>query len=208
MDMESVPLPRRRRRGNRLAAWLVFGLLGLMMGVVWAAGFASSSATVNTAADADPVFGTASSAAPSSEYSGLVAENTALTIDLDGNWGRIAADTPMFDVDLTGVTGTFFIDVVLANTPDGWSALQLEFVQFNSTCGAVADWSAPDATSVMVVETVDSYATFSGLPGGGSACIGIEATAKANDQSGTFIRSAPGATPTAPEFVAILNRSA
>ena len=204
----------RRRRRSRTRTWLAFGLVGLMMGVVWAVGIATSTATVDTAgaAAAAQVFGSADPAAGASQYASLVSENTALTIGFTGSWGKIDADTPMFDVDLTGETGTYFVSVYLNNNPTGWSVLQLEFRQVNKTCATAttADWAAPDATSVMVIETEDAWATFPSLASGASYCIGIEdITPKANDSTGTYIRR-PGSssTPTAPAFVAILNRSA
>ena len=118
------------------------------------------------------------------------------------------------DVNLTGETGTYFVAIYLNNNATGWSVLQLEFRQVNKTCAATgaADWASPAATSVMVVETEDAWAVFPSLASGASAdyCIGIEAiTPKANDTAGTYIRKpSPGSSPTAPVFVAMLNRSA
>ena len=206
----------RRRRRSRTRTWLAFGLVGLMMGVVWAVGIATSTATVDTAgaAAAGQIFGTSPPAAGASQYAGLVSENTALTIGFTGTWGKIDADTPMFDVDLTAETGTYFVAVYLNNNATGWSVLQLEFLQVNKTCAAAvsADWAAPDATSVMVIETEDAWAVFPSLASGAGAnyCIGIEdITPKANDTAGTYIRRpSPGSSPTAPVFVAMLNRSA
>lgn len=202
--------PHRRPR-RRLAAWLAFGLFGLMMGITWAAGVATSSATVDLAGatEAATLFGTASSGSGTSQYDGLITADTALEIDLVGKWGSIAADTPMFDIDLSGQTGTFYSEIYLTNTPSGWSVLQIEFLMVAKACAdtTAADWAAPDATSVMVFETVDAFAAFDGLASGGSACIGVGATSKANDPNGSFMRYANGATPTAPDFAAILNRS-
>lgn len=203
----------RSHRRRRILTWLAFGLIGLIMGVVWAVGIATSTAVVDSAgaAPAAQVFGTAPSAAGLSQYAGLVSENTALTIDFTGSWGRVDADTPMFDVGLTGETGTYFVAVFLNNNATGWAALQLEFRQFNSTCAAVADWSSPNATSVMVVETEDAWAVFPSLASGAGAnyCFGLQAiTPKANDTAGTYIRRpGSGSSPTAPVFVAMLNRS-
>ncbi len=206
----------RRRRRSRTRTWLAFGLVGLMMGVVWAVGIATSTAIVDTAgaAAAGQVFGTADPAAGTSQYAGLVTENTALTIGFQGSWGNVAADTPMFDVDLTGETGTYFVAVYLNNNATGWSVLQLEFRQVNKACAdaVTGDWAAPDATSVMVIETEDAWAIFPSLASGVGAdyCIGIEdITPKANDPAGTYIRRpGSGSSPTAPVFVAMLGRSA
>ena len=215
MDVEAGAHSRRRRR---TLTWLVFGLVGLIMGAVWAVGIATSTTTVDTAGAtaAAQVFGTADPAAGISQYSGLVSEDTALTVGFQGKWGRVDADTPMFDVDLTAETGTYFVAVYVTNNPDGWSALQLEFRQVNKSCSDAtlgpADWAAPAATSVMVIETEDSWAVFPTLSSGAGAnyCIGIQTiTPRANDSAGTFIRRpSPASSPTAPTFSALLNRSA
>ena len=213
MDVEAGTRWRRRRR---TLTWLAFGLVGLIMGVVWAVGIATSTAAVDTAGAtaAAQVFGDAPPAAGTSQYAGLVSENTALTIGFSGTWGKVNADTGMFDVNLTAQSGTYFVAVYLNNNATGWSVLQLEFLQVNKTCAAAlpADWAAPAATSVMVVETEDAWAVFPSLSSGAGAnyCIGIEAiTPKANDTAGTYIRRpSPSSSPTAPTFVAMLNRSA
>jgi hypothetical protein len=203
--------PKTDRGRRRATTWFAFGLMGLMLGVTWAAGVTTSSATINTegATAAATVFGTASTGAGTSAYDGLITADTGLQIDLVGHWGVIAADTPIFNVDLSGQTGTFFAEVYLTNAPSGWSVLQIEFRQVDKACADAlpADWAAPAATSVMVLETVDAFASFTGLTGGSSACIGVQGIAKANDAKGTFMRIANGWTPTAPEFAAIINRS-
>jgi len=204
----------RRLRRRRARTWLAFGLVGLMMGAVWAVGIATSTATVDTggAAPATQVFGTAAGASSTSQYAGLVSANTPLTIGFRGRWGRVAADTPMFDVDLTAEAGTYFVEVNLNNNPAGWSALQLEFHIVNTTCALAdsADWASPAASSVMAIESEDASAVFASLASGTAYCIGIEAiTPKANDTAGTYIRRPSGsATPDAPVFAALLGRSA
>ncbi len=212
VDLEAGIRSRRRRRS---LTWLAFGLVGLIMGAVWAVGIATSTATVNTpGAAATQVFGTAPGTAPASAYDTLVTANTALIIDFTGTWGSIAVDAEMFDVDLTLETGTYFVAIYLNNNATGWSVLQLEFRQVDMTCAAAGptDWDSPAATSVMVIETEDAWAVFPGLASGGGAdyCFGIrDITPKANDTAGTYIRRpTPSASPTAPIFVAMLGRSA
>ncbi len=210
MDAEAGSRRRRRRRAR---TWLAFGLMGLMMGVVWAVGIATSTAIVDVAgaAPAGQVFGTADPAAGVSQYAGLVIEDTPLTIGFQGSWGNIAVDTPMFDVDLTGLTGTYFVAVYLNNNATGWSVLQLEFLQVNKACAdtLTGDWAAPDATSVMVIETEDAWAIFPSLASGFDYCFGLEdITPKANDEAGTYIRRPGSSSPVAPVFIALLNRSA
>ena len=200
-------------RRRRTMTWLAFGLVGMLMGVIWAVGYATSNAVVDTAgATAAPaVFGTPPADSPTSEYDGLITSNTPLTIGFVGTWGKIDANTPMFDVDLTAQTsGTYFVDVLLTNNPGGWSVLQLEFLRLDLACSAATavDWASPAASSVMVIENEDAYATFSGLAAASEHCIGVQATLKANDPAGTFIRRpSPTSSPTAPSFAATLNRS-
>lgn len=213
---KDVEAGTRRSKRRRTRSWLAFGLVGLIMGAVWAVGFATSTATVDVAGAtaAPPIFGSPNPGATPSQYAGLVTENTALTIGFQGSWGKIDADTPMFDVDLTAETGTYFVVVYIDNNATGWAVLQLEFRQVNKTCAAAvpADWAAPAATSVMVVETEDAWAVFPSLASGVGAdyCIGIQAiTPQADDETGTYIRRpSTSSTPTAPVFVALLNRSA
>lgn len=205
----------RRLRRRRARTWLAFGLVGLMMGVVWAVGIATSTATVDAAGAtaAAQVFNTAPPAAAASQYATLVAESNAVVIDFSGTWGLIAADADMFDVTLSGeAAGTYFLAVFLNNDATGWAALQLEFAQVNKTCATTVpgDWASPAATSVMVIETADAWAVFPSLAFGNDYCIGIAAaTPKANDTAGTYIRRpSPSADPTAPVFVALLGRTA
>ena len=185
-----------------------------MMGVVWAVGIATSTATIGSTAPAAQVFASSPPTALVSQYAALVAEDTALTIDFSGTWGAIAADTGMFDVTLTAQTGTYFVAVYLNNDAIGWAALQLEFLIVNKTClaAAPADWASPADSSVMVVETADAWAVFPSLASGVGAdyCIGIAAAPpKANDTAGTYVRRPnPSTTPTAPVFVALLGRTA
>ncbi|MCH7585355.1 MAG: hypothetical protein IH941_09400 [Acidobacteria bacterium] len=212
MDAESST---RRLRRRRTRTWLAFGLVGLMMGVVWAVGIATSTATVDAggATAAAQVFNTAPPAAAASQYATLVAESNAVVIDFAGTWGVIAADADMFDVTLSGeAAGTYFLAVFLNNDATGWAALQLEFAQVNKTCATTVpgDWTSPVATSVMVIETADAWAVFPSLAFGNDYCIGIAAaTPKANDAAGTYIRRPSGsADPTPPVFVALLGRTA
>lgn len=208
-----VAAETRRLRRRRTRTWLAFGLVGMMMGAVWAVGIATSAVTLDIAGAEDPdqVFGTAPGTAGTSQYAGLVTEDTALEIKFKGTWGKIDADTPIFEVDLTAETGTFFLAIYLNNNPSGWAALQLEWLQMNSAC-ASADFTSPDATSVMVIEDEDAWAVYEGLASGAGStyCIGIADTGgKANDSAGTYIkRPSKSSSPTAPEFVGILNRSA
>ncbi len=103
MDLKAGTRSRRRRRS---LTWLAFGLVGLIMGAVWAVGLATSTSAIGSTATATQVFGTPPVAAGTSQYAGLVTVDTALTIAFAGTWGKIDADTAMFEVDLTAQTGT------------------------------------------------------------------------------------------------------
>jgi len=208
MDLKAGTRSRRRRRS---LTWLAFGLVGLIMGAVWAVGLATSTSALGSTATATQVFGTPPVAAGTSQYATLVTAKTSLTIAFAGTWGKIDTDTAMFEVNLTAQTGTYFVALYLDNNATGWSALNLKFLQVDTACSS-ADFSSPIASSVMVVETEDAWAVFPTLASGGGKtyCFGIEAiTPKANDETGTYIRKpSPGSSPTAPVFVALLNRSA
>ncbi len=197
-----------RRGWRRTLTWVAFGLVGLMIGEIWAVGIATSTTTFDTSGGtvAPQVLGTP----PAWEYAGLVTARSPLTIGFQGKWGEIDDDTPMFNVDLSGQSGTFATTVYLTNNPPGWSALQLEFRQANKACSdptlSSSDWASPVASSVMVVESADADATFTSLAAGGQYCIGIGAIVPANDPSGSFIRRpSASSTPAAPSFVAILS---
>ena len=116
--------------------------------------------------------------------------------------------------ELTGLSGTYYASVLLANDPTGWETLQVTFARVTVTpavaCDSATDFSGSSTTAVMPIETLDAQATFGGLAGDSVYCIGIaDAAPMANDVTGTFLRRPrPAATPTSPVFVGTLNRSA
>ncbi len=105
-DEMNLKAGTRSRRRRRSLTWLAFGIVGLIMGAVWAVVLATSTSAIGSTATATQVFGTPPVAAGTSQYAGLVTVDTALTIAFAGTWGKIDADTPMFEVDLTAQTGT------------------------------------------------------------------------------------------------------
>ena len=214
MNATSVPRGRPTTKRRALRAWAMFGIAGIALGSVWAAGFNSSTATVDgTPSTASPVNGTAG-ASSTAALAGKVTSPEDLSISFSGRWGVVSNDASMFKVDLTGLTGTYYASVLLTNDPTGWEALQLKFAQVTVAplvpCDSSTDFSMATTTAVMPVETLDAQVTFGGLAGGGVYCIGVaDQTPKAADSNGTFLRR-PGsaATPVSPVFLATLNRSA
>src|SRR5579871_4985278 len=123
-DVTRGRTPRLSRR--RWVFWAVFGTVGAIMGAAYATGFASSTGTKadTQGGEAGQLFGTPAAANPS-QYANMVATNSALALNFDGNYGTIPS-TLLFTVDLTkndpygnALTGTYYSDIVLTN----WSAL-------------------------------------------------------------------------------------
>lgn len=228
---------RRRRRGRRrLTVWGAFLLFGLLLGAIYATGFAETKGKDGTLANPAKVNGKAAADENSAE---LKEELTTVTSELKYNWaGRWGSiDTAvMYQADLgLFTTGEkFFSEVVLTNTPTEFSDLQLQLriakIESAKTCSAdgVAALESSAAGGgavstnkrVMVFDAADAQVTFSGMEGtlegllGGSKyCIGIVnytgAPAAGKDTGGTFIRkSAAGSSysGTYPSFIATLNR--
>jgi hypothetical protein len=232
-DYTSGRKPRPARR--RWVLWAVFGTVGLIMGAAYATGFATTSNTSsdpNTGA-ATPLFGQA--AAPGANlYANTVAATTPLAVGFDGNYGTIAAPTPLFTIDLTGndtsghpLAGTFYTDVLLTNwhelnldtgTP-AWDTLDLKF--FIENCdNPFVDWSTATAHQQMHVDSVDAHVTFAGLAVGHKYCVGLDTAtaqtealvlenANAGAVDGTVMfRPVVTTVPAPPQFTATVNRSA
>jgi hypothetical protein len=224
---DSTPIWRRRYA----RAWAVFGVGGLLTGVAYSSGFATSSSGTPTNGNADAVFGDVP-ANLSSLYQGNIAAVDPLDIQFNGTWGEIAANTELFDVTLDNdaysraLTGTYFVDVF----PTNWaqlgyvqgaqspiySHLVLELTQFNTTCAAATTdaFATPITTKVLNIDSIDARVTFTGLvPGVTHYCIGIHAATavnQANQTVATFVqRPDPTVTPGAtPRLMAVVNRSA
>lgn len=227
---------RRQRTRRRLGAWGAFLLLGLLIGAVYATGFAETKGKDGILANPANVNGKAAANENGAE---LKEELTTVTTELKYNWaGRWGSiDTAvMYQADLgLFTTGEkFFSEVVLTNTPTEFSDLQLQLriakIAKTETC-AVAGGAALESAAagggnvasnkrVMVFDTADAQVTFSGMEGtfegllGGSKyCIGIVnytgPPAAGKDTGGTFIRkSAAGSSYSGiyPSFIATLNR--
>jgi hypothetical protein len=217
---------RRRRARRRFAAWGAFLLLGLLLGAIYATGFATTggggSGVVPTA-----VTGEAGENEDEAELKGLLTSSGSLTWSWLGRWGSVATKA-MYEIDLSGKEAgeKFFAEVVLNNTPTKFSDLQLQFriakPAVGKTCTeaeslALLAAAGAEDRRVMVFDAVDAQVTFSGmegattgLPGASDYCIGIvDYSGAGKDTGGTFIRkSEPGATFTGeyPTFIGTLNR--
>ena len=204
---------RPRRRG--LAAWIAFGAVGLATGAVWATGFASiGGATGNN--DPSPIVAPSTPASHTAALSGVITAGSDLTVDWDGRWGSIPADTNFFTVDLTGEpnTQTYNLAFLLTNTTDisgnGWSSLQLKVEEVDAGSGA-CDASAFDGTKnpkVMAFDSQDAGVYWNGVAGGDVYCIGVN-TSDGQDPTGTFLRRASDTVaPTVyPRFLATVDRA-
>src|SRR5256885_8557876 len=143
---ETVESTSNTRRGagrsrRRLIAWLAFGAVGIIMGAVWATGFASIGGA-NGGQSASPAFTSGAASAQSSALSGVVTAGSPLTVSWTGRWGSTAA-TNFFKVDLDSLPAgqTFHVAQLLTNNQSagGWGALQLadreEDVRAGGSCG-------------------------------------------------------------------------
>jgi hypothetical protein len=207
------------RTRRRLAAWATFGAVGLATGAVWATGFADSTAVSNPMTDSSALTKTAPVPDPS-HFQGVTTDVAPLTIDWDGRWGAIGADTVLFQVDLTDArfdaTFDYNIATLLANRAGtaltGWSSLQLE-VRLNEAAGAncvAGDLAGADAADVEVLRLDDQDAGvyWNTLPGGEVYCIGV-AQSDGDDVAGTFLRAADETEPSGqPMFITTVDRTA
>lgn len=224
---------RRRQRGRRrLAAWGAFLLLGLLLGAVYATGFATTGGS-GSAAEATPLTGKPGDNEDSAELQSLITSTGSLSWSWVGRWGSVATKA-MYELDLSGklASENFYAEVVLSNTPTKFSDLQLQLRIAEPAAGKTCteaesitklEEAGAEDRRVMIFDTADAQVTFSGmggattgLPGGAEYCIGIVnypaeggSLAAGKDESGTFIRkSEAGATFSGvlPAFIGTLNR--
>lgn len=231
-DHTAISTSRPRRK--RALLWGLFGLTGILMSTAWATGFASSDTQIDGTNAADDVFGESAAQPHSpSPYQGLVTNPGNLAITFDGLWGVIEDPAAVFAVDLSGrdASEEFFVDIYLRNQPTGWSSAQLKWVMDTGcdvadpdTAGitaadaaAATDQRGDGAPKVMNITSTDAHVAFADLAGGETYCFGVAAAVPASQDAtttgttfgGNFLtRPDVGATPTEPEFTAIVNRSA
>ena len=203
-----------RRSRRRLIAWLTFALVGILMGAIWATGFASIGGSTNNTA-ASPAVTAGASAAHSSALAGKVtALPGGLSVDWTGRWGSIPSDEKFFKVDLTGMTGqTFNIAMLLSNdiSTGGWETLQLNVENVQLASGTAdcssAVFDGTQQNKVMVFDSLDAGVYWNGLAGDKVYCLGVH-TSNGQDTSGTFLRSATDSAPTTyPTFITTVDRA-
>jgi hypothetical protein len=203
--------PARRNR-RRLAAWLAFAAVGIIMGAVWATGFASIGGSTGSTT-ASPSVTAGSSSAHTSALAGKVAAVSPLSVNWTGRWGSIPSDEKFFKIDLTGLTGTFNMAMLLSNniSTGGWETIQLnvENVQLPSGTAdcSTATFDGTQQNKVMVFDSLDAGVYWNALAGDKVYCIGVH-TSNGQDTAGTFLRSATDSPPTVyPSFIATVDRA-
>lgn len=213
--MTSEVLAEIEQRTARRRRWRRRGLVGVaLLSTVlvgtWAAGVVFTTTTTGTVTSAPPLL-VNPGGNPPSRFDAALQEHDALSIGFTGNWGVIAADTGMFDLDLTDAAfgaGQYYLSVVVLNTPNGWERLQVQFHAVAGACAASPDWTSPISSVVMYVETDDTRVNLTGLTGGGAYCIGVRAVPKADNPAATYIRRPSGSIiPTMPVFGATVGQS-
>ena len=214
-----------RRRKRRTITWAIFGVIGLGLGAVWAAGVVTSESNAGVPGDASPLLATPGGGSSPRFQSVLTAGQTELTIGASGKTGVISADARLFQIDLDQddpataavdtFSGTYFATIELTNdvSNSGWATLNLEFTANEGACATGPLDINPGAVgainSVLHVETSDSTVDLTGLQGGTTYCVGIHGLGNANDIDGTYIRKTTGgANPTMPTFAAFMAQSA
>ena len=216
--------PRRNRR--RLALWLGFAVLGIAMGAVWAAGFATFGGGSSAAPTASPVVAPGSPTT-SEPLSGHVTANPSTwTVTWSGAWGSTPAFS-FFQVDLSGFPASNHYNIAtlltngdaLTSASAPWQTLQLK-LELHQAAGASCAASDFDGTlpRVFAFNSNDSgvywndsdgdIATAGHITGGHIWCVGVEAASPPYDGSGTFLRSASSTVPpnVYPSFVTTVNR--
>jgi hypothetical protein len=204
--------PRSRRR---LAAWLAFGAVGLAPGAVWASGFGQATAT-NTSHIASPAIAKTTPVDATDALGGTVSKVSDIAFDWQGRWGTIAADTTMFEVDLSalpsGNTYSLALLVPKTTTLTGWESTQLEVqrvaVAAAGDCATTATYSHLGTNAqVLHFDDQDGGVYWAPAPGNAVYCIGVSNTT-GDVPLGTFLRASQDAAPTGfPEFIATVERA-
>lgn len=204
-----------RRGRRRLIAWLTFAALGIVMGAVWATGFASiGGATSGSSGGSPAVTSGGASDHVNALGSTVTANATPWTVTWNGRWGSTPASW-FFKVDLDSLPAgqTFNVAMLLTNdiSSFGWESLQLKVEQKDvgagNSCNPATDFDGTQNAKVMVFDTRDAGVYWNALPGGSTYCIGL-AAGNGEDTSGTFLRAAQDTPPTGyPAFTATVDRA-
>src|SRR5438128_11041288 len=125
MQENSARAGRTAGRGRRrLAIWLAFAAVGIVVGAVWATGFASIGGVTGTT-NGSPAVTSGGAVDHTDALAGVVTAGSPLTVNWTGRWGSTAA-TNFFKVDLDSKpnTQTFNAAVLLTNdiSTSGWEA--------------------------------------------------------------------------------------
>lgn len=201
----------------RVAAWLAFGAVGLATGAVWASGFAQVTTSSAPAAES-PAMTKSDAADPITALDDTATAVTPLEFGWDGRWGKVAAPTVMFQVDLSGsqfaAPKSYNVALLLTNKTAllGWATLQLEVEHVvmapGETCVA-GDFDGSKDPKLLNVDNQDAGAYWNGLAGEHVHCFGIAPTTTNPDIASTLLRSATDAAPTvSPSFIATVDRAA
>jgi hypothetical protein len=197
-----------------MAAWLAFGAVGLATGAVWATGFDSVSGANGTTGGSPALAKTAPQIATSA-LSGTVSDDTALSFDWAGRWGKISADTNMFKVNLSGsqfAGKTYNIALLLANTSllTGWASMQLKIERVDVAAAGSCTASDLDGTNnpkLLNIDDQDAGVYWNGVAGDAVYCLGV-ASSSGDEFTGTFLRSAQDTPPSAfPTFITTVDRA-
>jgi len=203
----------KRRSRRRLAAWLAFAAVGILMGAVWATGFASIGGATGTT-NGSPAVTSGGANDHVNAMAGTVTAGSPLTVNWTGRWGSSAA-TNFFTVDLDGKPNTQTFNVAMLLTNDissfGWESLQLKVelkdVGTGGTCTPASDFDGTQNAKVMYFDQADEGVYWNALPGGTTYCVGLAAS-NGQDTLGTFLRSASDSAPTIyPTFTATVDRA-
>ncbi|HEX6115595.1 MAG TPA: hypothetical protein VFY99_00750 [Solirubrobacterales bacterium] len=221
-DPEAMAARRRQKSRRRAALWGAFLLVGLALGTIYATGFATTGGSTGATATAGANTNDPGANQDTSVLAGLMTTpDSNITFNWAGRWGSLS-NAALYEADLDGQTGDYFLGVYLSNTPSGFSDLQIQFriadVGVGGTCDGAAINGVADTDDyrVMRFDNNDAQVTFSGmngvttgLPGGSTYCVGVANYANnGKDTGGTFIRKVTtgGAFGgTYPQFVGTLN---
>jgi hypothetical protein len=203
-----------RRSRRRLVIWLTFAFVGILMGAVWATGFATIGGTKDPGSTGSPALRSAGGAPQSSALAGTATPGSNLTVTWAGRWGSTAA-TSFYTVNLNSLpaVNNYNVAMLLTGgfdpTAAGWESMQLKVeLKDVTSSGDCSDPSVFDGSNahVMYLDNQDAGVYWPALAGGTTYCIGIEAS-NGQDTTGTFLRSATDTVPTVyPSFVATVDR--
>ena len=205
--------------------WGSFLALGLMLGGVYASGFATTGGAIGTANGAGQAFGNPGANEDPAQLAENVSSAGQLRWNWHGSWGSLDSQV-MYKIDLDSLPASsdYFSSVMLTERPTGFADLQLQLrlaeVDAGGSCTPAAlNGAGAGDSRVMQFGSADAQVTFSGrnganngLPGGTTYCVGVaDYPGAGSDPGGTFIRKAgagAGFSGSYPQFVAALEPAA